>query len=117
MMVAFYRAMGQQQAPSETPRVGPTQEQLSALMDHIADILAGDGTPEQRRAELGRFALAAQAAPEEAIVGPFADLKDTVWPANFHCPTIDAETGVPRLVIKTFPGERGVTNFGRPASR
>lgn len=93
MMVGFYRAMGQQQAVSETPRVGPSEEQLSVLMDHIADIMAADGTPEQRRAALGRFALAARAAPEEAIVAPFADLKDTVWPANFHCPTIDAETG------------------------
>lgn len=93
LLVAFYREMGRQQAADPAPRSAPTDEQMAKLMGKIADMLAGEGPPEPRRAELGRFASASQAAPEESLISAFADLKDVAWPPSFRCPTIDAETG------------------------
>lgn len=92
-VVAFYRDMGRKLAANAMPRMGPTDEELGAVMGKIADTLTGDGTPEARRAKLGQFALAAPAAPEEVLLERFADLKDVAWPPSYHCPTIDAETG------------------------
>ncbi|MGB6453462.1 MAG: patatin-like phospholipase family protein [Streptosporangiaceae bacterium] len=72
---------------------GPNAEQMQQLFAVIAQAMAGDGPAEARRAAIGRFALTADALPEDQFVAAFRYLKDEPWPAQFACPAVDALSG------------------------
>jgi NTE family protein len=60
----------------------------------MARAISGEGTPEARRAEIGRQALAAAAVrPEEQIVGALWSFGSVPWPERFACPAVNAVTG------------------------
>lgn len=67
--------------------------QMAKLFAVIAEAMAGDGSAEERRAAIGRFALAADALPEDQFVAAFRYLKGEPWPARFACPAVDAVSG------------------------
>lgn len=66
---------------------------LSGLMEVMAAAAVHEGPPEEARALIGRFALGAETAPEEAFVGFFADLAGETWPNAFSCTAVHATTG------------------------
>lgn len=72
---------------------GPGGEQMAKLFAVITEAMAGDGPAEARRAAIGRFALAADALPEDQFVAAFRYLKGEPWPARFACPAVDAVSG------------------------
>jgi NTE family protein len=45
------------------------------------------------RAAIGRFALEAEALPEEQFVAGFGYLRDEAWPEHYACTAVDAESG------------------------
>jgi NTE family protein len=71
----------------------PRPEQMMGLMAAMEQSTAHDGTPEEARAIIGRFALAQGTVPEEAFLGFFADLADEEFPDGYACTAINAETG------------------------
>ncbi|QGG94304.1 patatin-like phospholipase family protein [Actinomarinicola tropica] len=79
---------------SESDAVGgPMGDRLAGLMEVMAQAMGHEGTPEEARALIGRFALDADPMPEERFTGVFADLADQPWPAAFACTAIRALTG------------------------
>jgi NTE family protein len=68
-------------------------ERMAKLMEIMAESMDDDGEPEARRAAIGKFALEADATPEEAFVGFFRYLHDEKWPAQYKCTAVDAATG------------------------
>ncbi len=55
---------------------------------------ASHGTdPRQALSAIGHAARQAQTVGEEAYLGWFETLAATPWPASFHCPAVDADTG------------------------
>jgi NTE family protein len=72
---------------------GQAAEQMTKLFAVIAQAMAGDEPAEARRAAIGRFALAADAWPEDQFVAAFRYLKGEPWPARFACTAVDAVTG------------------------
>ena len=69
-------------------------ERMQTLLNLMADATTSDeGIPADTRAALGRFALEADAGPEERFAGAFAFLAGEAWPARFRCTSVDAETG------------------------
>lgn len=78
-------AAGTSTGPASTDRMA----KLMAVMAEAAeneDEVAG-------RAALGRFALDADALPEEQLVAGFSYLRDRGWPEGYACTAVDAETG------------------------
>lgn len=59
-----------------------------ALMVSTAEL-----EPEERRRAIGRFALEAEAMPEDQFVGVFGYLRGEPWPERYSCTAVDAETG------------------------
>jgi len=72
---------------------GASGQRIAELFAVIARAMAGDRPAEARRAEIGRFALAADALPEDQFVSAFRYLKGEPWPARFACTAVDALTG------------------------
>ncbi len=72
---------------------GASNEQMARLLELVAATMTGEGPAESRRAEVGRFALEADALPEDAFVAGFRYLQEESWPDRFVCPAIDALTG------------------------
>jgi NTE family protein len=69
-------------------------ERMQTLLNLMADATTSDeGIPAETRAALGRFALEADAGPEERFAGAFAFLAGDAWPARFRCTAVDAESG------------------------
>lgn len=71
----------------------PSGQQMAELFAVMAQSMASDEPPEVRRAAIGRFALSADALPEDQFVASFRYLKDQPWPAQFACTAVDAVTG------------------------
>jgi NTE family protein len=71
----------------------PGNQQMATLVELVAATMTGEGPAELRRAAVGRFALEADAVPEDAFVAGFRYLKGEPWPARFACPAVDALSG------------------------
>lgn len=67
-------------------------ERMQAFFKVIMEAFA-EGPSDASRAKIGRFALDAEAPPEESFVGFFADLHDVEFPDRFTCTAVDCETG------------------------
>src|SRR5215471_4693076 len=93
-LVSRQRNVGRTPAPSSSGSGagGPSSQQMAELLAMIAKAMAGDGPAEARRAEIGQFALSADALPEEQFVASFRYLK-AQWPARFSCTAVDALSG------------------------
>ena len=91
-------------ATSTQPGAGAasTAERMARLMELMAG--AEDAAPEERRRIIGRFALDADAGPEERFVGAFSYLQGAPWPAGYRCTAVDAETGE----FMVWQGQAGV---------
>lgn len=59
----------------------------------MAESAASDGTPEEARALIGRFALEAETGPEEDFVAGFSYLAGESFPRGYACTAVDAESG------------------------
>jgi NTE family protein len=79
--------------PERRERRGRMAAGLRALSDALAAAATEGGTPEEVRARVGRFALAAEAVPEERFLARFSELAGRAWPPSFACTAIDAVTG------------------------
>jgi NTE family protein len=66
---------------------------LGALMEAMANAAGIEGTPEEARAFIGRFALDADTGPEEDFIALFGEVTSPEWPPAFACTAIDATTG------------------------
>jgi NTE family protein len=95
-LVSRQRRIGTTTSPpvdSDSRADGLGGEQMAALLAVIGQAMASDGPAEARRATIGRFALAADALPEDQFVAAFRYLKGEPWPARFACPAVDALSG------------------------
>ena len=94
-LVSRQRRRGRTSAPESagSSAGGTNVEQMQQLFAVIAQAMAGDGPAEVRRAAIGRFALTADALPEDQFVAAFRYLKGEPWPARFACPAVDALSG------------------------
>jgi len=72
---------------------GPGGAQMAKLFAVMAQAMAAEGPAEARRAAIGRFALDADALPEEQFVASFRYLNGEPWPARFTCTAVDALSG------------------------
>ena len=70
-----------------------TPNRMQDLMRVMAESAASDGTPEEARAVIGRFALDAETGPEERFVAGFSYLADEPFPDGYACTAVDAESG------------------------
>ena len=106
----------QRRSTSGTPTSGPpapqaSPDRMARLMEVMAEAaLAADEVA--GRAAIGRFALDADALPEEHLVGSFRYLHGTPWPKGYACTAVDAVTG--DLVVwdelSAVPLERAVAS-------
>jgi NTE family protein len=94
-LVSTQRRVGHASAPvsSGSNAGGPSGEQMAKLFAVMTQAMTGDGPAAARRAAVGRFALAADALPEDQFVAAFRYLKGEPWPARFACPAVDALSG------------------------
>lgn len=67
-------------------------ERMAQLMQVMAEAAASEDAV-AGRAAIGRFALDADALPEERFVANFGHLGGRAWPEGFACTAVDAETG------------------------
>jgi NTE family protein len=88
-----YHSAGRRATESATGSGAPVTEQMTTLLELVAATTTGEGPAELRRAAVGRFALEADAMPEDAFVAAFRYLKGEAWPARFACPAVDALSG------------------------
>jgi NTE family protein len=72
---------------------GPGGEQMAKLFAVMAQAMRTEGPAEARRAAIGRFALDADALPEERFVASFRYLSGEPWPTRFTCTAVDALSG------------------------
>jgi NTE family protein len=72
---------------------GPIARRMAELFTLMAQTMASDEPAEARRAAIGRFALDADALPEDQFVAGFRYLKGEPWPARFSCTAVEALTG------------------------
>jgi NTE family protein len=92
-LVARYHNAGRPASDTTAGSGAPGDQQIAKLLELVAATMTGEGPAELRRAAVGRFALEADAMPEEAYVAAFRYLKAEPWPARFACPAIDALSG------------------------
>jgi NTE family protein len=90
---SYERSIG---GPGDAERPNPTPdpsmaERMARFMTMMAELI--DALPEVRRSAIGRFALEADALPEDTFVAMFSFLKDAVWPDRYACTAVDAESG------------------------
>lgn len=90
--VAIDPGAGSDPASSSGP-ANPGADAMMGLMTAMEESAAHEGTPDEARAIIGRFALSQQTAPEEAFLGYFADLAEEDFPDGYACTAINAETG------------------------
>src|SRR5581483_7183588 len=94
--VARYRTGPRPQGASSGQTSGhPAGTSTAERMARLMEVMAGapDASPEERRRQIGRYALDADAGPEEAFVGAFSYLKGEPWPAGYACTAVEAESG------------------------
>ncbi|HVF31843.1 MAG TPA: patatin-like phospholipase family protein [Acidimicrobiales bacterium] len=87
-----------------TSATAASPARMQELMRIMAESAASDGTPEEARALIGRFALASETGPEEAFVAGFSHLADEPFPQGYACTAVDAETGA----FQVWDAEAGV---------
>jgi NTE family protein len=94
-LVSRQRTTGRASPPSssDSGAGGPSSQQMAELLAMIAKAMTSDGPAETRRAEIGLFALSADALPEDQFVASFRYLKGAPWPARFSCTAVDALSG------------------------
>lgn len=84
-------------AESDRPEMRPVQRNIdiSPLIQAYVKMYTTDLSPEQFRREVGQFALAADAMPEEEWLPTFGrESNFTSWPErSFTCTAVDAATG------------------------
>jgi NTE family protein len=68
-------------------------ERMTRFMAIMAQAMDDDAEPEARRSAIGRFALEAEAAPEDQFVAGFRYLQASSWPDRYACTAVDAGTG------------------------
>jgi NTE family protein len=88
-----YHNAGRRAAETAAGSGAPGAQQMAKLLELVATTMTGEGPAESRRAAVGRFALEADAMPEDAFVAAFRYLKGEPWPARFACPAVDAVSG------------------------
>ena len=66
-------------------------ERMAKFMEIMMN--GADQDPEERRRAIGRFALEAEAMPEDQFVGVFRYLAGEQWPDRYSCTAVDAESG------------------------
>ena len=95
----YQRAAAPAGAPTTTTSPGraagtaASPGRMQDLMRVMAESAAFDGTPEEARAIIGRFALEAETAPEEQFVAGFGYLAGEPFPEGYACTAVEAETG------------------------
>jgi NTE family protein len=67
-------------------------ERMAGLMQAMNEAMANDDEVAGRKA-IGKFALEAEALPEEQFVAGFSYLAGQAWPERYACTACDAETG------------------------
>ena len=94
-LVTRQRNVGRTSAPgtSGSGASGPSGQQMAELFAVMGQAMTAEGSAEDRRAMIGRFALAADALPEDQFVSGFRYLKGQPWPAQFCCTAVEALTG------------------------
>ena len=105
-VVERYRrsAVARGETPANPSARGATGEQMQQLMAAFAELFTSDAPAEQKRAKIGRVALAAQTVPEETFLANFRHLSDGGWPSQYRCTACDAESG--EFVV--WDADRGV---------
>ncbi|HZZ37349.1 MAG TPA: patatin-like phospholipase family protein [Caulobacteraceae bacterium] len=88
--------------PGQVAEGRPGAPNMMLLFEKMAEARAGVRDPEEVRAEIGAFALAAQTVPEEAFISGFgrqlAGAGQGAWPTRpYACTAVDALTGAFRL--------------------
>ncbi len=92
-LVARYHNAGRRAAETTAESSAPGNQQMAKLLELVQATMTGEGPAELRRAAVGKFALEADALPEDAFVAAFRYLKGEPWPARFACPAVDALSG------------------------
>lgn len=91
-----YRRAAARPDVAETSEEGSDRsvaERMTRFMAVMAQAMDDDAEPEARRSAIGRFALEAEAAPEDQFVAGFRYLRSPSWPDRFACTAVDAGTG------------------------
>jgi NTE family protein len=88
-----YHAAGRRATETTAGSSAPSSQQMARLLELVEATMTGEGPAVLRRATVGKFALEADAMPEDAFVAAFRYLKGEPWPARFACPAVDALTG------------------------
>lgn len=88
-----YHSAGRRATQTAAGSGAPDGQQMAKLLELVASTMTGEGPEELRRAAVGKFALEADAMPEDAFVAAFRYLKGEPWPARFACPAVDALSG------------------------
>ncbi|CAA9259716.1 MAG: Patatin [uncultured Acidimicrobiales bacterium] len=103
-------------AAARTAAAGSAAAQSSSdRMARLMAVMAEGAAHEDEvagRAAVGRFALGADALPEEQFVAGFGYLRTDAWPERYACTAVDAETGefVVWDVKSRVPLERAVAS-------
>ena len=94
---------------ASAPQASP--ERMARLMTVMAEAALTEDEV-AGRAAIGRFALDADALPEEQLLGSFRYLSGVPWPRGYACTAVDAETGdfVVWDVRSDVPLERAVAS-------
>jgi len=89
--------------PPRDERPGESMaDRMARFMAVMAD--TADDSPEERRARIGKFALEADALPEDDFVRVFGYLKGEAWPPRYFCTAVDAGSGE----FKVWDADAGV---------
>ncbi len=92
-LVGRYHNAGRRAAETTTGSGAAGNQQMAKLLELVEATMTGEGPAELRRAAVGKFALEADAMPEDDFVAAFRYLKGEPWPARFACPAVDALSG------------------------
>ncbi|MGH9007075.1 MAG: patatin-like phospholipase family protein [Acidimicrobiales bacterium] len=77
--------------PTSTGGDSGMAERMAKFMEIMLN--AADQDPEDRRRAIGKFALEAEAMPEDQFVGVFRYLAGEQWPDRYSCTAVDAGSG------------------------
>lgn len=95
--LARYEAAGDRAAGAAGDRAagagGAPTDRMARLMELLAEAAKEDGSPQETRQVVGRFALESETFAEERFVEMFRYLAGEHWPDVFRCTAVDAETG------------------------
>ncbi len=92
-VVGRYHSAGRRATETTAGSGAPSSQQMAKLLELVAATMTGEGPAELRRAAVGRFALEADAMPEDAFIAVFRYLRAEPWPAHFACSAVDALSG------------------------